>query len=202
MTKRFPYIAPIAIIIVMAVFAAIVASYAPAGTRLAFHWSTAGKADGFANPWKAMFTPVVLCAVFSLLFALLGRLLKPLPELIDGTLLFMIVYELMIAAQVFGITIPQGLSPLLAVIGLVYIMMGNDMPKWRSFIRPPVTLDQINYSVGISRFRSRLWIISGLVFIVCGLLPLDPAVRTIVTRSALWSAILVPVIYSWSLGRL
>src|SRR5437870_5790542 len=135
MTKRFPYVAPIMIIIIMALFAVIVASYAPANARLAFHWSTAGMADGFANPWKAMFTPVVLCAVFSLLFALLGRLLKPLPELIDGTLLFMIVYQLMIAAPVFGINIPQGLSPLLAVIGLVYIMMGNEMPKWRSFIR-------------------------------------------------------------------
>lgn len=202
MTKRFPYVAPIAIIIVMALFAAIVANYAPADARLAFHWNTAGMPDGFANPWKALFTPVLLCAVFSSLFALLGRLLTPMPELIAGTLLFMIVYQAMIAAPVFGITIPAGVSPLLTVIGVVYIMGGNDMPKWRPFICPPVTLDQINYTVTTQRFRSRLWTISGLVFVICGLIPLDPTVRAIVTKTALWSAILVPVVYSWYLGRL
>lgn len=182
----------------MAIIAGLVAGHAPANTRLAIHWNDMGAPDGFAKPWTALFIPVALCAGLSLVFALLGRLLAPMPDLIHGVLLFMVVYEAMIAAPIFGVDIPQNLSPLMAVVGLFYILMGNDMPKLRPVAHRPQTLPEINRTIASKRFGSRFWIVAGVAILVAALLPLEPAARHILTKVAAWFAILPPLLYSIS----
>ena len=196
MTNRVPYVLPIVTMVLLATLAILAGVHAPAGMRLAFHWNDNGLADGFAGAWAALLIPVGLCAALTLVFVALSRLLGPLSELIHGMLVMMIVYEGMIAAPVFGIAVPPTISPILAVCGLFWILMGNRMPKSRPVLRKPQTIPDMNRAIATSRFSSRFWVVGGIIILAAALIPLEPAIRHIVTKTVLWVTLLVPLIYS------
>jgi uncharacterized membrane protein len=197
MTKRFPYAFSIGTIALLAVFAALSALHAPAAMHLAVHWNNAGAPDAFAGPWEALFIPVALCAALIPVLVLLARLLEPDRQLVGFILVLMIVWEAMIAAPTFGVVIPESISPIMAVAGLFWILLGNSSPKSRPVRNKPQRRSEIDRLIASRRFGSRFAIVAGIVMLIGGLLPLDPATRHVVSKIAIWAiAILPPLFYS------
>ena len=98
------------------------------------------------------------------------------------------------------VNITQILYPFLS---LVFILVGNYLPKCRQSytmgIKLPWTLaDEDNWNK-THRTAGPLWMICGLVTLVCPFLPGD--IAKIVLFTALFTAILVPTIYSFLLAK-
>lgn len=195
MIKRHPIALTITVIALLALVGAVAALHTPAGMPIVVYWSEGVPIHVTPAP-AAFFIPVALAAALALIVALIYRFLTPMPELLLFMLTLMAVYEIIVVAPVFGVTLPDWFSPTMAVVGLFWIAMGNSMPKSRPLVRPPQTPRDINYLVATRRFGSRFWIIAGVALVVAALLPVDPAVRHIIYKAAIWFAILPPLLYS------
>lgn len=196
---------------VLAAIATIALALLPEGERIPIHWNLAGEADRYGDAAFALFAPVVLCAVLSLVFAVLPRL-EPLQNRMEGSaalyragwiglLGIMIMVELLVAAPAFGWSIPITL-PLVGV-GLLLIYVGNVLPKSRPGffvgIRTPWALLDTDNWIATHRFGAWTTMAGGLALLLAGLLPLTPEVRGALVIGALLVSTLPPVFYSWFL---
>lgn len=196
---------------VLAAIATIALALLPEGQQIPVHWNIAGEADRHGDPAFALFAPVVLCAVLSLVFAVLPRL-EPLQNRMEGSaalyragwigiLGIMTLVELLVAAPAFGWSIPITL-PLVGV-GLLLIYVGNVLPKSRPGffvgIRTPWALLDTDNWIATHRFGAWTTMAGGLALLLAGLLPLAPEVRGALVIGALLVSTLPPVFYSWLL---
>ncbi|MBD8551256.1 SdpI family protein [Sphingomonas sp. CFBP 8764] len=123
----------------LAIVAALALGRLPAGTQLPTYWGPDGLPDRFADAETALFMPVALTVVVSLVMAALPSL-EPMQDKLEqsaplyrtawaGLLGILILVEAMVAAPAFGITLPA--TTMLVGIGVLFVALGNVLPKSR-----------------------------------------------------------------------
>jgi len=197
----------------MAGFGAWVAARLAPGTELAVHWNASGVADGFQPALPALLWPAGLSLAVGLVMAAIPRL-EPLQERLEasapvlraswiGVMGLMAYVQAMIAAPALGWDI--GIDLLLAGLGIMFLMIGNALPKSRpSFfvgIRTPWTLTDTDNWIATHRLGGKLMMAAGAAMVVAAFVPLAPQWRIWAMVAPIIAASLVPVVYSWWLWR-
>lgn len=193
----------------MAAFAFWMAARVPAGTMLATHWNAAGEADGHMPVLKALLFPAGIVTLLSLVLAVIPRI-EPLQDRLEGSapllraswigvLALMVLVEIKVAGPLLGWHFGNGL--VLAGVGLLFMLIGNMLPKSRPGffvgIRTPWTIIDTDIWIATHRLGGRLFMGAGLVIVIMALLPLAPQVQTMGTLVAALAAALLPAAYSW-----
>jgi len=213
MTYRRMTLASIVIVGASAMVATAALRRLPPATQLPVHWNAAGQADGFADATRALFMPVILAAVLSLIFVVLPRI-EPMQHRLErsaplvraawaGLLGLMLVTEAVIAAPAFGLWLPATLH--LAAGGVLLIVIGNALPKSRPGffvgIRTPWTLTDPENWIATHRLGARTMIAGGLLILAAAVLPVAAATRAAVFATAIALAVVPPVAYSFWFWR-
>lgn len=193
----------------MAGFGAWVAARLAPGTELAVHWNASGEADGFQPALPALLWPAGMSLVVGLIMAAIPRL-EPLQDRLDasapvlraawiGVMGLMVYVQAMIAAPALGIDL--GIDLLLAGMGIMFLMIGNALPKSRpSFfvgIRTPWTLTDTDNWIATHRLGGKLMMAAGLAMLLAAFVPLAPGWRLPAMIAPVIAASVVPVVYSW-----
>jgi len=193
----------------MALVSAIALSKLPPGTMLPTHWNAAGEADRFAEAGHALFMPVVLTIGVSAMMAALPRI-EPLQTNLEGSaplfraawaglLGLFIGVEAMVAGPAFGWTPPGSL--ILVGLGIFLIAIGNMLPKSRPGffvgIRTPWAIMDTDNWIATHRFGGWLFAGTGLGIVIVALLPIGAEQRGGIVTTALLSAALTPVVFSY-----
>lgn len=183
------------------------------GTLLPIHWNASGVADGFAEAAPALLWPAAISVLVGVLMAAIPRL-EPLQDKLEasapvlrsawiGVMGLMVYVQVMIAAPVLGWRIGPDL--LLAGVGILFVMIGNALPKSRpSFfvgIRTPWTLTDTDNWIATHRLGGKLMMAAGVLMVVAAFVPLAPEWRLTAMVAPILAASLVPVAYSWWLWR-
>lgn len=183
------------------------------GTQLPIHWKASGEADGFASATPALLWPAAMSALVGLLMAAIPRM-EPLQDRLEasapvlraswiGVMGLMVYVQAMIAAPALGWRI--GIDLLLAGMGVLFLMIGNALPKSRpSFfvgIRTPWTLTDTDNWIATHRLGGKLMMAAGLVMVLAAFVPLAPEWRLTAMIAPILAASVVPIAYSWWLWR-
>lgn len=183
------------------------------GTQLPVHWNASGVADGFQPALPALLWPAAISALVGLLMAAIPRM-EPLQDRLEasapvlraawiGVMGLMAYVEVMIAAPALGWMI--GIDLLLAGMGVLFLMIGNALPKSRpSFfvgIRTPWTLTDTDNWIATHRLGGKLMMGAGAAMVLAAFASLAPAWRLAAMIAPIMAAGVVPVAYSWWLWR-
>ena len=121
-----------------------------------------------------------------------------------GMLLIGCMIELAVASAALGWAI-EGSSFILAGVGALFVLIGNQLGKSRSMyligIRTPWTLASEEVWIKTHRLAGKLMVGGGLLLVVAAFLPLDPGAVAVVTGAVLAVAVGVPLVYSFILWR-
>lgn len=174
--------------------------------QMPIHWNFAGEVDGYCSRLFAVLgMPAFLLAVH--LFCMLminldkknqnqNKMLASLPYYICPVISCVVMgYVYMSALGVAGIGVEQILLPLL---GVMFMVLGNYMPKCTHNhtigIRLSTTLSsEANWDT-THRFAGKIWFAAGVLVLVCLFIP-APAKMWIAVTGML-AAALVPIAYS------
>ncbi len=174
------------------------------------HFGINGEADGWSSkPFTVVGIPLLLIALQWI--CLLATSADPKRRNIHPKVLTLMLYAIpavtLVASGVIyttalgmSINTTQFLYPFFA---LVFILVGNYLPKCRQSytmgIKLPWTLaDEENWNK-THRMAGPLWMLCGVPALVCFFLPSD--IARIVLFIALFTAVLVPTIYSFLLAK-
>lgn len=145
--------------------------------KMAIHFNAAGEADGFASRAVAVFSLPITMSVLNI-FCLAMTMLDPKRRNIDGKPMGMVIWlvpaiSFVTSALIYAFALSEGLSIstiLTAFIGLVFIIMGNYLPKcgqnYTLGIRTPWTLQDADTWKATHRFSGRMFMIIGLLTII------------------------------------
>ncbi len=198
----------------MAVFALWVAAGLPEGAELPTHWNAAGEVDDTMPALPALLFPAGMTVLLGLLFAAIPSL-EPLQHKLEGsapvlrvswiaTLGLMVFVQAMIAGPAFGWRLGPQLV-LLAGIGLLFLAIGNALPKSRPGffvgIRTPWTIADTDIWIATHRLGGKLMMLAGAVLVLAGLLPTPAHLAVPVLLGCVLVAAVIPVTYSWWLWR-
>ena len=115
----------------------------------------------------------------------------------------MVYVQIMIAAPALGWNL--GIDLLLAGMGVLFLMIGNALPKSRpSFfvgIRTPWTLTDTDNWIATHRLGGKLMMAAGAAMVIAALMPLAPEWRLWAIIAPVLAVSVVPVAYSWWLWR-
>jgi len=197
------------IVALMAGFAFWVAGQVPAGTQLPTHWNAAGEVDDTMPALQALLLPAGIALLVGLIFAAIPWL-EPMQDKLEGSapllrvtwifvLGLMVVLQFFIAAPVFGLE--PGPQWILALVGLLFICLGNMLPKSRPGffvgVRTPWTITNTDNWIATHRLAGKLFLLAGLAMIIVALIDVPGTLRTAVVLAAAIFAALVPAAYSW-----
>ncbi len=197
----------------LAIVAAVALGRLPAGTQLPTHWGADGLPDGFASAGTALFMPVALTVVVSVVMAALPAL-EPMQHKLEqsaplyrtawgGMLGILILVEVMVAAPAFGLTLPA--TTMLVGIGLLFVAIGNVLPKSRPGffvgIRTPWAIMDPDNWIATHRYGGRIMMASGLALVLVALLPMQGETRTSFTILLLLVMVTTPILYSFFYWR-
>ena len=94
---------------------------------------------------------------------------------------------------------------LLAGIGLLFLAIGNALPKSRPGffvgIRTPWTIADTDIWIATHRLGGKLMMLAGAVLVLAGLLPTPAHLAVPVLLGCVLVAAVIPVTYSWWLWR-
>ena len=209
MNVKRPLIASLAVAAAMALFAFVTAARLPADAVLPTHWNARGEPDSFSPAIWALLLPALLAAVTSLGFALIPRI-EPLQDKLEGSapllratwigimLLFLIIQGT-IGLPAYGIEVP--VNAIMIGVGLMLVMLGNALPKSRPGffvgIRTPWAILDADNWIATHRLGGKLMMLAGLAIIIACVLPLSAEAIGIVVLVSVFSAALLPFVYSW-----
>ncbi len=175
--------------------------------RIATHWGVDGEPDGWSGRGMAVFgLPLFLlamhwlCTFFTSLDPKNNKDQNPKPM---AMVLWLIpALSLVVNATTYAIAFGlqwrvEMIMPLL--MGLLFIIIGNYMPKCRQNhtlgIRLPWTLDSEENWNATHRFVGRVWVIGGVAVAVCALIPLAAMVWVMLVL--IFVLVTVPCVYSY-----
>ena len=197
----------------MAGFAGLTAQRLPPGTTLPTHWDAAGQPDRFSPALQALLIPSGLAVILAAIFAAMPRI-EPLQDELEqsapllrvawvGTLGVLVVVQLAIGLPGWGIILPVNIVML--VIGLLFLVLGNALPKSRPGffvgIRTPWTLTSTDVWIATHRLGGKLMMLAGLAIVIASLLAIPPQATAIVVLASVAVAAIFPIAYSWWLWR-
>lgn len=182
---------------------------APAGMMLPVHWNAGGQGDHLVPAREALFHPVAMAGIVSLLLAGLP-FIEPLQNRLEGSralllaawqglMAVMATIEAVSVCAVLGHPLPG--STMLVTMGLLLMWIGNALPKSRPGffvgIRTPWTLIDTDNWIATHRFGGRSLMLAGLVVVVAALAPLAADRRSALVLASVLIGALVPVAYSF-----
>ena len=178
--------------------------------KLPTHWNAEGVVDGWSSKTFAVIgLPGFLFAVHW--GCVLASSADPKKQNIEGKVLN-VVFWICPIISVLGATLIYGTALgmdfkvdkiVLALVGIMFIVIGNYLPKCKQSytmgIKLPWTLsDEENWN-RTHRLGGKLWVASGFVIILCMLLPTNAMSAVLII--ILFSAVIVPTIYSYQLYK-
>ncbi len=199
--------------VALAIVAGVALGRLPAGTQLPTHWGADGVADRFADAGTALFMPVGLTIIVSLLMAALPSL-EPLQDRLAqsaplyrttwaGLLGVMALVEAMVAAPAFDLHLPA--TTMLAGMGIFFVALGNMLPKSRPGffvgIRTPWAITDPDNWIATHRYGGRIMMAAGVALIVLAAAPMRGETRASFVITILLVTVATPVIYSFFYWR-
>jgi uncharacterized membrane protein len=214
MNRKNLGIASAALVLLLLVVALAVGSSLPAELRLPTHWGISGRPDQFSGKWVALLMPAAMAGSVSLLFWFLPAL-EPRGRNLgrsEGLYLWSWVALLLVSAAVelvlVSVALRWGLRVehvMTAAIGLVFVLIGNQLGKSRSMylvgIRTPWTLASEEVWIKTHRLGGKLMVLGGLAILVASFLPLPSGLLAGLFGAVLAVMVGVPVLYSYLLWR-
>lgn len=198
----------------MAGFALWVAAGLPESAELPTHWNAAGEVDATMPALQALLFPAGMTMLLGLLFAAIPSL-EPMQQKLAGsapvlrvtwiaTLGLMVFVQAIVAGPVLGWKLGPQLV-LLVGIGLLFLAIGNALPKSRPGffvgIRTPWTIGDTDIWIATHRLGGKLMMLAGAVLVLAGFLPTPAHLAVPVLLGCVLVAAVIPVVYSWWLWR-
>lgn len=173
--------------------------------QMPIHWNAAGEVDGYASKAFAVFgLPVFLLAIQ--IFGFVVVLSDPKKQNQSQVMRLIGFWTIpAIGIMIYPATILTALgydvpmdTLVMLFVGLLLIIIGNYMPKAKQNytigIKLPWTLDDTENWNKTHRLAGFVWVIGGIVFLVCALIP---GVPSVVTLSAIIAMMVIPSGYSY-----
>ena len=195
--------------IVAAMWVFSLAVYSRLPDRIPTHWNLQGEVDGWSARFPGAFlAPAVATALLVILWGLVPRI-EPRREnlarfagerylIANALTLFSALLQVLTLGYALGWPVDVS-AALMAGLGLLFIVIGNYLPRLRSNwwmgIRTPWTMDSERVWRETHRVGGRAFVAAGLVTLAAALLP--HSARAWVSMAALAAATLVPVVYSY-----
>ncbi len=173
---------------------------------LTTHWGADGAADGFSGKDFTLFVlPLVLLAFHWLCIWITFRdkSNKDQMDRVLGIALWIVPFvSIFVSGLIYGAALGVEfnlLSLTAAVMGLLFAVMGNIMPKVRRNstmgIKVEWTLADEETWNATHRFAGKIWFFGGLIIMLCALLPIE--IMMIAMMVILLVLVVLPVIYSY-----
>lgn len=214
MTRNSLMAASIAVVIALIGVAAWVGAMLPGDVALPIHWDLRGEPDRFSDKWTALLMPALIAGGVSLLFFLLPELESRESGLQRSRGLYLwgwasiLLMTAMIELAVISVALKwtvHGTSFVVAGLGIMFVMIGNQLGKSRSMyligFRTPWTLASEEVWVKTHRLAGKLMFAAGLVLLLAAFLPLPSGVVATVLGASIGVAVVVPFVYSYVLWR-
>jgi len=214
MTRKSLLFASIATVAAMLLAAWLVGSSLQADLPLPTHWGLDGEPDRFSDKWTALLMPVGLVVGLSALFYFLPALESRRQGLERSHGLYLwswaalLILGALIQLTVISVALRwsvHGTSFILGGIGLVFVLIGNQLGKSRSMyligIRTPWTLASEEVWIKTHRLAGKLMVAGGLPMIVAAFLSLPSGLIATLIVGVLSTVVLIPVAYSYLLWR-
>lgn len=201
----------ILILILQIILAIYLGSGLPEDARVPSHWNIKGEIDGWTNKSTAIYLfPIMNLCLFGLMFFFprfspryrrnAERFNHLLPSLTMILILFFAlihIYSLLLAREL----IADSTNFILVLIGLLFIFLGNLLPKVPSNffvgVRLPWTLSSETVWRKTHRLAGWSFSLGGLILIVCGLLGKITMIIQIMLILSFVFIVIVPVIYAF-----
>ncbi|ABX40567.1 SdpI family protein [Lachnoclostridium phytofermentans] len=195
------------LIAIIALLIAIIAyPFLPA--EIPFHFGANGEVDQYGGPWTIFLMPAII--IILIVLAELLRIIDPKRQSYAKfsrhyygvyfliSLLFMFL-EIYIIAMSFGIEVMNINHLMPAIIGILFLALGNSMPKFKHNyfcgIRTCYTLANEDVWFMTHRFAGKLWFLGGFCMILTILLPAKA--NWIVSFIIVAILGIIPVLYSY-----
>lgn len=207
MTRRWLGLVLLVLMLIVAMWA-----YPRLPERIPTHWNLQGEVDGWSARWMVFFPPA-MGLLMLVLMPVLRRIdprranydrFEPTFWLVINVIIaFMFVPHLMTIGAALGWPLPATDRVLVAAVGVLFILLGNYMPRvksnWWMGIRTPWTLESESVWRATHRLAGFTFVTGGLIAVAAALLPTKLAFG--VSMVAMMSAALVPAAYSYVLYR-
>jgi uncharacterized membrane protein len=214
MTRKSLAIASALVMVLLVAVAAAVASSLPGDMPLPTHWGLDGEPDRFSDKWTALLLPLLVAGPVSLIFYFLPAL-EPRREglarsqgLYAWAWVSLLLVSVLIQLAVVSVALHwpvHGTSFILAGVGAMFVLIGNQLGKSRSMyligIRTPWTLASEEVWIKTHRLAGKLMVGGGLVLVVAAFVPLPNGMIATIMAAVIGAAVLIPIVYSYVLWR-
>jgi len=175
------------------------------------HWNLQGEVDGWTGKWQSIYMfPLINVIIFTLFvfFPAISpryrknseRFDKILPSLLNLLVFFFAaihIYTLLLARAL----IPQGNIFIFVLLGLLFILIGNLLPKVPSNfyvgVRIPWTLSSETVWRKTARMTGKSFSACGLIFVIIGMIGKINVFTKIILISMFFLIIFWPTIYAF-----
>ena len=178
--------------------------------RFPIHFNAAGEVDGWSSKAFGVFALPLILAAVQWLCAVGSIKMDPKAENLEGKVFGLVLWiipvlSVLLHALVYCTAMGMDVSVEIImpmVIGLLMVIIGNWLPKckqsWTLGIKLPWTLaDEDNWN-RTHRFAGPLWVVCGLVIMLCGLIG---GAFLWVMVAAFVVMVIAPTVYSYLLFR-
>lgn len=195
-------------LIVVLYFSSIIAS----GTKIPMQWNYRGEVGSYSGVgfglWFLWVMNAFLVTAFLLFPVYSPRYKKEqerfdeiLPRLTSIVSFFVLLLHLYILLWAKGVEFIQGSNSIFILIGLLFIFLGNILPKipanFVAGVRTPWTLTSDRNWFKTHRVSGYVFVIGGVLMILRGLIQLKPVPSLIHSIGVLAFLALYPVVYSY-----
>lgn len=214
MTRKSLAIASALVMVLLVAVAAAVASSLPGDMPLPTHWGLSGEPDRFSDKWTALLLPLLVAGPVSLIFYFLPALEPRREGLARSQGLYLWVWaslllvSVLIQLAVVSVALHwrvHGTSFILAGVGAMFVMIGNQLGKSRSMyligIRTPWTLASEEVWIKTHRLAGKLMVAGGLLLVMTAFLPIPKGMIATIMLAVIGTAVLIPIVYSYVLWR-
>ena len=177
--------------------------------QISIHFNAAGQANNFQSKALAVFgLPVFLLLVHLFVIFVIGR--DPKNSAMNDKIVRVIywltpIVSLSVSYLIYSKALGSTTNPSIfvsALLGLIFVIMGNYMPKLKVNhtvgIRLPWTLQSEDNWHKTHRLAGKLWVIGGLILLIeAGIQFAVPYVMGIV----ILTIVFIPILYSYQLSR-
>ena len=177
----------------------------PDGARVPIHWGLDGQPNGWAPKWVALLLSPGIAVVIAILFGVIPVIEPRRSNLARSSGFYLSAWAgaMIVLAVVHAVAVSVALGGTLNVgrvvaiaIGLLYVAIGNFLPKTRSNffagIRTPWTLTSERSWTVTHRLGGRGFVLIGALSVLCGLFGLPGSVLLVVLLGGM--AVLIPAL--------
>ncbi|MFN8633576.1 MAG: DUF1648 domain-containing protein [Chloroflexota bacterium] len=168
-------------LLILAMFAVAAATWSSMPDRIPVHWNITGQVDRYGGKAEGLLALPILALVIYLVLLLSPRLFRATEAQLGGVYVGVRIAVLVFLAVLYGLILLQvrngtfDIAPaIMTLVGLLFVGLGSVMGRMRPNaimgIRTPWTLRSEASWVASQRLGGWLFIASGVLFVVTGLL--------------------------------